>query len=145
MRFPRSLLLALCLTPLAAAGQGQGQPATARLTAGLHVIQAEVAADFATRAKGLMYRRSLAQNAGMLFVFDAPAIQCMWMKNTFIPLSVAFLDERGQILNIADMTPHSEASHCSARPARYALEMNRGWFAERGIRPGMTLGGVQGK
>jgi uncharacterized membrane protein (UPF0127 family) len=64
------------------------------------------------------------------------------MKNTLIPLSVAFLDERGAIINIADMEPHSERTHCAARPARYALEMNRGWFSARGIKPGMRLGGI---
>jgi uncharacterized membrane protein (UPF0127 family) len=78
----------------------------------------------------------------MLFVFDAPATHCMWMKNTYIPLSVAFLDEQGAIINIADMQPHSEESHCAVRPALYALEMTRGWFAQRGINPGMQLGGI---
>jgi hypothetical protein len=91
-----------------------------------------------------MYRKSLAQNAGMLFVFEDSATHCMWMKNTYVPLSVAFLDERGTILNIADMTPHSEDSHCAAKPARYALEMSRGWFAERGIKPGSRLRGIPG-
>jgi uncharacterized membrane protein (UPF0127 family) len=79
----------------------------------------------------------------MLFLFDEPAIQCMWMKNTLIPLSVAFLDEAGTIINIADMQPHSEDSHCAVRPARYALEMNRGWFAERGIKTGARLRGIE--
>ena len=116
-----------------------------QLSAGMHLIRAEVAADFATRARGLMHRDSLGANAGMLFVFDQPEIQCMWMKNTLIPLSVAFLDERGAIINIADMEPHSERTHCAARPARYALEMNRGWFAARGIKPGMRLGGIPGR
>jgi hypothetical protein len=80
----------------------------------------------------------------MLFIFDAPAIHCMWMKNTYIPLSVAFLDDKGEIINIADMQPHSEQSHCAARPALYALEMDRGWFAARGIKPGSRLGGIPG-
>jgi uncharacterized protein len=116
-----------------------------QLSAGMHLIRAEVAADFATRARGLMHRESLGANAGMLFVFEQPEIQCMWMKNTLIPLSVAFLDERGAILNIADMEPRSERTHCAARPASYALEMNRGWFSARGIKPGMRLGGIPGK
>jgi hypothetical protein len=94
--------------------------------------------------QGLMNRRSLAQNAGMIFVFDEAGIHCMWMKNTLVPLSVAFLGEDGAIINIADMAPHSEQSHCAARPARYALEMNRGWFAERGIKPGARLRGLEG-
>jgi hypothetical protein len=67
----------------------------------------------------------------------------MWMKNTLIPLSVAFLDARGTIINIADMQPQSERTHCAARPARYALEMNRGWFAQRGLKPGTRLGGLE--
>jgi len=116
---------------------------TVQLNAGMHLIRAEVAADFSTRAQGLMYRKSLAPNAGMLFIFDANDIYCMWMKNTLIPLSVAFLDERGAIINIEDMQPHSEESHCAARPARYALEMSRGWFAQRGIKPGVQLGGLE--
>jgi uncharacterized membrane protein (UPF0127 family) len=131
-------LLLLCAAPALA----QELPAV-QLSAGMHLIRAEVAADFATRARGLMHRKSLAQNAGMVFRFDQPGIHCMWMKNTYIPLSVAFLDEKGTILNIADMQPHSEQSHCSAQPALYALEMTRGWFAERGIKPGSRLAGLE--
>ena len=116
-----------------------------QLNAGMHLIRAEVVADYATRAQGLMHRKSLAQNAGMLFIFDNEAVHCMWMKNTLIPLSVAFIDDRGTIVNIADMEPHSEVSHCAAQPVRYALEMNRGWFAARGIKPGTRLGGVPPK
>ena len=111
----------------------------------MYLIRAEVAADFASRSRGLMHRKALAPNAGMLFVFDEAAAHCMWMKNTFVPLSVAFLDDGGEIVNIADMTPHSEQAHCAARPARYALEMNRGWFAARGLKPGMRLGGIPGR
>jgi len=129
-----------------AASPALAQPLpTVQLSAGMHLIRAEVAADFATRARGLMHRESLGANAGMLFMFEQPEIQCMWMKNTLIPLSVAFIDERGAIINIADMEPHSERTHCAARPASYALEMNRGWFAARGIKPGMRLGGVPRK
>ena len=116
-----------------------------QLSAGMHSIRAEVAADFSTRMRGLMHRPSMPANAGMLFIFDEPSTHCMWMKNTLIPLSVAFLDEAGTVINIADMQPHSEQSHCAARQARYALEMNRGWFAARGIKPGMRLGGIPGR
>ena len=137
MRFALALLLA------AAPALAQELPVV-QLKAGMHLIRAEVAADYATRGRGLMFRKSLAPNAGMLFIFDGPAIQCMWMKNTYIPLSVAFLDEKGEIINIADMQPHSEQSHCAARPALYALEMDRGWFAARGIKPGSRLGGIPG-
>lgn len=134
-------LPALFLVLAATAALAQPLP-VAELRAGMHLIRAEVAADFSTRGRGLMHRKGLAPNAGMLFVFDAPSQQCMWMKNTYIPLSVAFLDEQGAIINIADMQPHSEQTHCSARPALYALEMTRGWFAERGIKPGVKLGGL---
>jgi uncharacterized membrane protein (UPF0127 family) len=116
-----------------------------QLKAGMHLIRAEVAADFATRGRGLMHRKSLAPNAGMLFIFDGPAMHCMWMRNTYIPLSVAFLDDKGEIINIADMQPHSEQSHCASRPALYALEMDRGWFAQRGIKAGARLGGIPPK
>ena len=135
-------ILALLIALPAAAALAQSLPVT-ELRAGMHLIHAEVAADYSTRARGLMHRKGLAPNAGMLFVFDAPSEQCMWMKNTYIPLSVAFLDAEGAIINIADMQPHSEQTHCSARPALYALEMTRGWFAERGIKPGVKLGGLQ--
>jgi len=116
---------------------------TVQLNAGMHLIRAEVAADFTTRMEGLMHRKSLAPNSGMLFIFDEAGVQCMWMKNTYIPLSVAFLDDGGTILNIADMQPQTEQSHCATGPARFALEMNLGWFAQRGIKPGTKLGGLE--
>ncbi len=138
----RSLILGLALAATAAAAQ---PPAlrTVELGAGMHLIRAEVADRDATRSLGLMHRTSLPQNGGMLFVFDQDAIHCMWMKNTLIPLSVAFLDARGAIINIADMQPHSEQSHCATRPARYALEMTQGWFAQRGIRADARLRGLE--
>jgi len=134
------LLLAL-LVALPAAAQ---QAPVVQLSAGMHLIRAEVAADFGTRMRGLMHRPSMPQNAGMLFIFDEATQHCMWMKNTLIPLSVAFLDDQGAIINIEDMAPHTEDSHCSKKPARYALEMNRGWFAARGIKPGSRIGGIPG-
>jgi uncharacterized protein len=134
-------LALLFLLALPAAAQ---QPPVVQLSAGMHLIRAEVAADFATRMRGLMHRESMPQNAGMLFIFDEATQHCMWMKNTLIPLSVAFIDERGAIINIEDMAPHSEKSHCARQPARYALEMNRGWFAAKGIKPGGRIGGIPG-
>ena len=131
----------LALTLFAAPALAQELPVV-QLKAGMHLIRAEVAADYSSRGRGLMHRKSLGANAGMLFIFDAAAIHCMWMKNTYIPLSVAFIDEQGEIVNIADMQPHSEQSHCATRPALYALEMSRGWFAERGIKAGARLGGI---
>jgi len=135
----RWLFLPLLL--VAAPAAAETLPVT-QLSAGMHLIRAEVAADMSSRSQGLMHRKSLAPNAGMLFVFDEAAPHCMWMKNTFIPLSVAFIDAQGVIINIADMTPHSEQSHCAARPAVYALEMTQGWFAQRGIKAGAKLGGL---
>jgi uncharacterized protein len=137
----RQVLFVALLTLLPAV-QAQPLP-TVQVTAGMYVVRAELAADFPTRMQGLMYRKSLAPNSGMLFVFDELAGHCMWMKNTYIPLSVAFVDAAGVITNIADMTPHSEESHCAARPALFALEMERGWFAKRGIKPGLKLGGLE--
>ena len=134
-------ILALLIALPAAAALAQSLPVI-ELRAGMHLIHAEVAADFSTRGRGLMHRKGLAPNSGMLFIFDAPAEHCMWMKNTYIPLSVAFVDAQGTIINIPDMQPHSEQTHCSTRPALYALEMTQGWFAERGIKPGMKLGGL---
>jgi uncharacterized membrane protein (UPF0127 family) len=136
-----SLVLSLALGTTALAQQPQLP--TLQLSAGMHLIRAEVAADFSTRAQGLMQRQSLGPNAGMLFVFDEIAVHCMWMKNTVIPLSVAFLDERGRIINIADMQPLSEQSHCASTPALFALEMSKGWFAQHGIKPGANLGGLE--
>lgn len=113
------------------------------LSAGFHRIEAEVAYQPQSRAQGLMQRNAMAQQHGMLFVFPDAAVHCMWMKNTLLPLAVAFLDDAGQILNIEEMQPHTENNHCAARPARYALEMNAGWFAQRGIKPGMPIGGIR--
>ena len=135
----RLLTLALLSLPAYA----QDMPVV-QLNAGMHLIRAEVAAEFGTRMRGLMYRASMPQNAGMLFIFDESTQHCMWMKNTLIPLSVAFIDEKGAITNIEDMKPQTEDSHCASRSARYALEMNRGWFAAHGIKPGSRIGGIPG-
>jgi len=116
---------------------------TVALNAGIHMIQAELAITPATRALGLMRRKSMAQGSGMLFVFDEVAGHCMWMKNTLIPLSVAFIDSGGRIVNVEDMKPLDETSHCASRPARFALEMNQGWFKKRGIAPGTQIQGLE--
>jgi uncharacterized membrane protein (UPF0127 family) len=112
------------------------------LSAGVYLIQAEVASTAPSRQEGLMFRRTLGPNHGMLFVFPELARHCMWMRNTYIPLSVAFMDEQGNILNIDDMQPETENNHCAARPARYALEMSYGWFKQRGIAAGQRIAGV---
>ena len=106
-------------------------------------LTVEVANTEETRAQGLMHRRMLPENRGMLFVFREPALHGMWMVNTYVPLSVAFVDERGIIINIADMDPHTRTTHSAARPVKYALEVNRGWFASRGITPGLRVEGIE--
>jgi uncharacterized membrane protein (UPF0127 family) len=138
------LLILLLAAPGLRAQQPQPQLPQVQLNAGMHLIRAEVAADTASRMRGLMFRSSMPANAGMLFIFDDAGAQCMWMKNTLIPLSVAFIDDAGAVTNIEDMQPQTEDSHCASRPARYALEMNRGWFAARGIKPGARIGGIPG-
>lgn len=112
------------------------------LSAGMYRIQVEVADTPATLQRGLMHRTELAEQHGMLFLFPYSGRQCMWMRNTLVPLSVAFLQDDGTIVNIADMEPRSETEHCSNVPVRAALEMNRGWFTKRGIRPGMQIKGL---
>lgn len=112
------------------------------LNAGMHVIKAEVAARDAERQQGLMFREKMGPNEGMVFLFDAPASVCMWMKNTLIPLSVAFIDQHGKIVNIEDMQPQTMDSHCAKKPVLYALEMNLGWFKQKNIKPGSVIEGL---
>ncbi|MDC6171085.1 DUF192 domain-containing protein [Paucibacter sp. XJ19-41] len=135
-----TLLLVLALGLAQAQDKPQQLPVTP-LTAGMHLIQAEVAQTQEQRAIGLMHRPSMPTNAGMLFVFEEAGVQCFWMKNTLLPLSIAFVADDGSIVTIAEMQARSEASHCSARPVRDALEMNQGWFAKRGIKAGTQLKG----
>jgi uncharacterized membrane protein (UPF0127 family) len=112
------------------------------LSAGMHRIDAEVVNTQESRMHGLMMRKAMPAQHGMLFVFDADARHCMWMKNTLMPLSVAFIDEAGRIVNVEEMKPQTEDTHCAAKPARYALEMNANWFASRGLKPGTALKGI---
>ena len=134
-----SLLAGLLLAPAAMA---EAEMPVMELRAGFHRIEAEVAANDRNRQVGLMNRKAMPPQRGMLFVFSHENTHCMWMRNTFIPLSVAFIDADGVIINIEDMQPQTEDNHCARKPARYALEMNRGWFAQRGIKPGVRLGGI---
>jgi uncharacterized membrane protein (UPF0127 family) len=134
-----STLLALCA---AAPVQAQQKFPVIPLTAGMYVIQAEVATTEAQREEGLMFRQKLGPNQGMVFLFGSPAGVCMWMKNTLIPLSVAFLDGNHKIINIEDMQAQTLNSHCAQAPANYALEMNLGWFKQKNIKPGMTIEGL---
>jgi uncharacterized protein len=113
-----------------------------QLQAGMHNIRAQVAIGVNERATGLMHRREMPQHEGMLFVYEVPTVQCFWMKNTLLPLSIAFIADDGTVVNIRDMQPQSLDSHCSDKPVRYALEMNQGWFAKRGVKPGFKLAGA---
>ena len=134
--------LATVMLALSAAAPAQRLPEIA-LTVNGHKLTAEVAHTDPERAQGLMHRRMLPENRGMLFVFTTTAHHAMWMMNTYIPLSVAFIDERGVIINIEDMKPHTQDTHPAAKPAKYALEMNQGWFGKRGIKPGATVDGIE--
>ena len=139
----RNWLAALTLlagTGVHAADNG-GLP-VARLSAGMYLIHAEVARTPEALQQGLMFRTELGEQNGMLFLFPAHGTQCMWMRNTLIPLSVAFLHDDGTIANIEDMAPQTDHSHCSAKPVRLALEMNAGWFAKRGLGPGTRIKGL---
>ena len=136
------LLMACPLSKSFGAASDEGRFKTVRLKAGKQIIHAEVAATEAERERGLMYRKFLPENSGMLFVFDRPARSCMWMKNTASPLSVAFIDGKGTIVNIEEMEPFTTESHCSAGWIRYALEMNATWFDRNGVKSGSRIGGL---
>jgi len=112
-----------------------------KLSAGMHLIDAQVAATIEQRSTGLMFRRDMPQSEGMLFVFEQATVQCFWMKNTLLPLTAAFVANDGTIVNLADMKPRTTESHCSKEPVRYVLEMNQGWFGKKGIKAGFKLGG----
>jgi len=127
---------------ISAAAWAQNAMSVMELNAGFHRIEAEVAANDQNRQVGLMKRQAMPVQHGMLFVFNQENTHCMWMRNTLLPLSVAFMDAEGKIINIEDMQPQTEDNHCARRAARYALEMNLGWFTQRGIKPGVKLGGL---
>ncbi len=111
------------------------------LHAGAHTFEVEVAATPQQRQTGLMGRTRVADDAGMLFVFDEKGMHCFWMKNTLIPLSIAFLADDGRIVNVQDMQPQTQDFHCSQAAVRYALEVKQGGFRSRGIQPGMRVSG----
>ena len=137
------VMFCMGLAALPALAQDGPQPKleTLPLTAGMHVIQAEIAQTPTQQMIGMMNRREMGANEGMLFINAESAQRCFWMRNTLLPLSIAFIADDGTIVNIADMQPLSETSHCSAKPVRFALEMRQGWFAKRGLKPGFKLRG----
>lgn len=112
------------------------------LTAGMYMIHAEIAQTHHEQSAGLMFRQTMAANEGMLFVYPTPQVRCFWMRNTLIPLTIAFIEDDGTIVNLKNMQPLDERSHCSIKPVRYALEMNQGWFDQRGIKLGFKLRGL---
>ena len=111
------------------------------LGAGMYRIDAQVALTPDQRQIGLMYRSEMPQHEGMLFVFEEPAQQCFWMKNTLLPLTAAFVADDGSIVNLVDMKPQTTDSHCSTKPVRFVLDMNQGWFAKKSIKAGFRLTG----
>jgi uncharacterized protein len=137
------IAVATILVPLGASAQGGPQLNLQRvkLSAGMNVIDAQLALTPEQRQIGLMLRKEMPQHEGMLFIFEQPAQQCFWMKNTLLPLTAAFVADDGTIVNLADMKPQTTDSHCSAQPVRYVLEMNRGWFDKKGIKAGARLAG----
>ncbi|MEO7335193.1 MAG: DUF192 domain-containing protein [Caldimonas sp.] len=146
MTHQKSSLVALLLSfsfALAAHAQTGPQKLPAiPLTAGIHVIKAELAQSPDERSTGLMFRTAMGANEGMLFAFEQPGQQCFWMKNTLLPLAIAFIGDDGSIVNIDAMKPQTLDSHCSEKPVRFVLEMNDGWFDRHGIKPGTKLRGA---
>ena len=131
----------ICTSPIQAQDGPQYLPAI-RLSMGMHNISAEVAQTPNEREIGLMHRTSLGASQGMLFMFEQAGVQCFWMKNTLLPLAVAFIADDGSIVNIDEMKPQTLDSHCSTKPVRFVLEMNSHWFDKRGIKVGSKLRGA---
>ena len=145
MKIKLRITAALAMALLSAATSAQDAPQqlpAIKLSVGMHVIRAEVAQTPEERSVGLMFRKTLGTNDGMLFSFEQPGQQCFWMKSTLLPLSVAFIADDGRVVNIDNMKPQTLDSHCSAKPVRFVLEMNDGWFAKRGIGAGTWFQGA---
>jgi uncharacterized protein len=140
LRTLAGLALAAALLP-AFAQEAQFNLPRVKLSAGMHQIDAQVAATPEQREVGLMFRKEMPQHEGMLFVFERPSVQCFWMMNTLLPLTAAFVADDGTIVTLADMQPLTTDSHCSNKPVRFVLEMNQGWFAKKGLKPGYKLSG----
>ncbi|MBC7548906.1 MAG: DUF192 domain-containing protein [Polaromonas sp.] len=141
--FFRPLAFAVLIAPLCVAAQTGPQLDLQRtkLSAGMHLVDVQIAQTPEQRQIGLMMRMEMPQQEGMIFVFEQASRQCFWMKNTLLPLTAAFLADDGRIVNMADMKPQTEDAHCSNEPVRYVLEMNKGWFAKKGIKSGSKLSG----
>jgi uncharacterized membrane protein (UPF0127 family) len=140
-RFMALMALSASLMTLAHGQEAQTNLQRVKLSAGMYQIDAQVAQTPEQRQVGLMFRKEMPQTEGMIFVFEQAATQCFWMKNTLLPLTAAFIADDGRIVNLADMKPLTEESHCSEEPVRFVLEMNQGWFAKKNIKKGAKLGG----
>jgi uncharacterized membrane protein (UPF0127 family) len=140
-RFMALMALSASLMTLAHGQEAQTNLQRVKLSAGMYQIDAQVAQTPEQRQVGLMFRKEMPQTEGMIFVFEQAATQCFWMKNTLLQLTAAFIADDGRIVNLADMKPLTEESHCSEEPVRFVLEMNQGWFAKKNIKKGAKLGG----
>ena len=140
-----AITLIVCIMALGKLAHAQNAPQMdlprIKISAGMHLIDTQLATTEQQRATGLMFRKDMPQTEGMLFIFSEPSQQCFWMKNTLLPLTAAFIADDGTIVNLADMKPQTTDSHCSIQPVRFVLEMNQGWFARKGIKAGAKLGG----
>ncbi len=134
--------IALLSPAMAQDGMPQTDLPRTILEAGMHRLDVQVALTPAQRQIGLMWRKEMPTHEGMLFVFERPEVQCFWMRNTLLPLTAAFIADNGEIVNLADMAPQNDKSHCSKKPVRFVLEMNQGWFGKRAIKPGFKLNGA---
>lgn len=145
MKQPKALFTFAVFLALGRPGLAQGLPQLdlprIKISAGMHLIDTQVALTSEQRATGLMFRKDMPASEGMLFIFEQAGVQCFWMKNTLLPLTAAFVGDDGSIINLADMKPQTTESHCSKQPVRYVLEMNQGWFARKGIKAGFKLAG----
>lgn len=141
LRGVAGLVVAFAGTLACAQSGPQMQLPRTKLSAGMHMLDVQLAQTPEQRQIGLMFRKDMPQHEGMLFVFEQPATQCFWMRNTLIPLTAAFVADDGTIVNLADMKPQSDDSHCSTKPVRFVLEMNAGWFAKKQIKAGYQLAG----
>lgn len=142
VKFASAVLLAFWASVVPAQPTPQLQLQRTQLNAGMHLLDVQLAQTPEQRQIGLMWRKAMPQHEGMLFVFEQATTQCFWMRNTLIPLSAAFVADDGTIVNIANMSPQSDDSHCSEKPVRYVLEMNSGWFAKRQLAAGFKLSGA---
>ena len=134
LAFPAALALALGAS--ACPGRSEAGLPLVKLVVDGKPLNVEVARSVDEKSRGLMYRRELPESRGMLFVYEEPETLSFWMKNTFVALSIAYIDRDGIILQIEDMQPQTTTTHPSRRPAMYALEVNRGWFQRHEVEVG---------